>query len=82
MSLGTDIFPSRFGLCDASHASEFDIYRYVVFVHLDGSFANLISHLGLSDPSFGPSHPKCFDLDFYLALDHLDEIFGFFILLF
>jgi len=38
MSLGTENFPSRFGICDASHASDFDIGFYAVFVHLNMSF--------------------------------------------
>jgi len=77
ISLGTETFPSWFGLCDAYHANDFDVYLYVVFIHLDGSFANLISHRGLNEPSIDLSHPKCFDLDFCLALDQLDDIFRF-----
>jgi len=38
MSLGIETFPSRFGICDTSHASDFIINFYAVFVHLDMSF--------------------------------------------
>jgi len=34
ISLGIEIFSSRFGLCDESHASDFDILYYMAFVHL------------------------------------------------
>ena len=39
--LGIETFPSRFGICDASHASDFDIGFYAAFVRLDMSFACL-----------------------------------------
>ena len=38
ISLGTEIFPSRFSICDASHASDFDIDFYEAFVHLNMNF--------------------------------------------
>ena len=38
MSLGTETSPSRFGLCNVSHASDFDIGFYAAFVHLSMSF--------------------------------------------
>ena len=38
ISLGAEIFPSRFGICDASHASDFDIDFYEAFVHLNMNF--------------------------------------------
>jgi len=41
MSLGTETSPSRFGLCNVSHASDFDIGFYAAFVRLDMSFACL-----------------------------------------
>ena len=39
--LGIEPFPSRFGICDVSPASDFDIWFYVTFVHLDMSFTCL-----------------------------------------
>ena len=41
MSLGIEIFPSRFGICDDSHANDFDIGFYAAFVHMNMSFACL-----------------------------------------
>ena len=38
ISLGTKNFPSLFGICDASHASDFDIDFYEAFVHLNMNF--------------------------------------------
>jgi hypothetical protein len=38
ISLGIKTFPSRFGICDASHASDFDLDIYAAFVHLNMSF--------------------------------------------
>jgi len=38
ISLGTETFPSQFGIFDASHASDFDIGFYAAFVHLSMSF--------------------------------------------
>ena len=38
ISLGTEIFSSRFGICDLSHISDFDIDFYAAFVHLNMSF--------------------------------------------
>ena len=39
--LATEPFPSRFSICDVSPASDFDIWFYVTFVHLDMSFTCL-----------------------------------------
>jgi len=36
--LGTKIFPSRFGICDDSHANDFDIGFYAALVHLNMNF--------------------------------------------
>ena len=41
ISLGTENFPSLFGICDASHASDFNIGFYAAFVHMNMSFACL-----------------------------------------
>ena len=38
ISLGTETFLSRFGICDDSHANDFDIGFYAALVHLNMNF--------------------------------------------
>lgn len=61
MSLGTETSPSRFGLCNVSHASDFDIGFYVAFIHLYTSFT-WIWITWMIFLTFASNHFLCFNV--------------------
>ena len=72
--LGTEIFPSRFGICDASHACNFNINFYAAFVHLNMSFCLSFDPLDEFFSFWLSNHFMCFNIVNTLIKGMIDEI--------